>query len=531
MADNLQTQAITDAGATIATDEIGGVHYPVSKIALGADGSATHAVGGAGSVSAAVQRTTLASDDPAVTSLAAIKTAAELIDDTIKTDDAAFSGGSDKVLVVGGVASPMLLDPVDQGDAGALRMTVNRDLHVNPRDSSGNEITNFGTDQYPAGHTMDSSEGLIIPAGMVAESPGTGRTDGLIYPLLVGADGRLHMRDDYAKALLTSIYGSASYLDLVSRAEDSAHSSGQYGFVSLGVRRDADTSPVDVTGDYHNFIFDAAGNLKVNAKIVALPTGASTLAEQQSQTTALGLLLSDSNFNAKIGSLTETAPATDTASSGLNGRLQRLAQRITSLIALFPTSLGQKTKANSFAVAIASDQDALPITDNSGSLTCDVAGQVAHDAAVSGNPVLIAARANANEPTAVSADADVTHLWADLFGRLVVLPGHPNPENPVAVNVTNSGDNDVIAAPGASLSLYICKVSINNAGSSNIVVALQEESSATDRWRMELASEGGGALIDFGARGWKLGANKKLQVNLGAGGDVNVNVTEYYIAA
>lgn len=76
-------------------------------------------------------------------------------------------------------------------------------------------------------------------------------------------------------------------------------------------------------------------------------------------------------FDSKIGALTEAAPASDTASSGLNGRLQRIAQRITSLIALFPTSLGQKTKANSFAVTLASDQDALPVTDNSGSLTVD----------------------------------------------------------------------------------------------------------------------------------------------------------------
>ena len=34
------------------------------------------------------------------------------------------------------------------------------------------------------------------------------------------------------------------------------------------------------------------------------------------------------------GAVAETAPATDTASSGLNGRLQRIAQRLTSLIAL-----------------------------------------------------------------------------------------------------------------------------------------------------------------------------------------------------
>lgn len=42
----------------------------------------------------------------------------------------------------------------------------------------------------------------------------------------------------------------------------------------------------------------------------------------------------------RLGGLTETAPASDTASSGLNGRLQRVAQRITSMIALLPTALG-----------------------------------------------------------------------------------------------------------------------------------------------------------------------------------------------
>lgn len=54
----------------------------------------------------------------------------------------------------------------------------------------------------------------------------------------------------------------------------------------------------------------------------------------------LGVGVTTADFDAKIGSVTETAPATDTASSGLNGRLQRLAQRITSLIELMPTALG-----------------------------------------------------------------------------------------------------------------------------------------------------------------------------------------------
>ena len=59
--------------------------------------------------------------------------------------------------------------------------------------------------------------------------------------------------------------------------------------------------------------------------------------------------------DANIGVVTETAPASDTASSGLNGRLQRIAQRITSLIALLPGSLGQKDRAASLAVTLSTE--------------------------------------------------------------------------------------------------------------------------------------------------------------------------------
>lgn len=64
-----------------------------------------------------------------------------------------------------------------------------------------------------------------------------------------------------------------------------------------------------------------------------------------------------------LGSLTETAPSTDTASSGLNGRLQRIAQRLTSLIALIPAALGQGTMAQSLRVVLPSDQSILPVAN------------------------------------------------------------------------------------------------------------------------------------------------------------------------
>jgi hypothetical protein len=125
-------------------------------------------------------------------------------------------------------------------------------------------------------------------------------------------------------------------------------------------------------------------------------------------------LLTEADFDTKTGALTETAPATDTASSGLNGRLQRIAQRITSLIALLPTSLGQKAKTASLAVVLASDQDALPITDNSGSLTVDNGGTFAVQAAQSGTWNINNLSGTVSLPTGASTLAEqqtqTTHL-------------------------------------------------------------------------------------------------------------------------
>lgn len=93
MADNV---AFTPgSGATGATDDIGGVHYPRVKFAVGADGSASDAVGGAGAVGAGVQRVTLASDDPGVVAL-------QIIDDWDESDRAKVNPIAGQAGVAGG---------------------------------------------------------------------------------------------------------------------------------------------------------------------------------------------------------------------------------------------------------------------------------------------------------------------------------------------------------------------------------------------------------------------------------------------
>jgi hypothetical protein len=97
-----------------------------------------------------------------------------------------------------------------------------------------------------------------------------------------------------------------------------------------------------------------AGTFAVQATVSSLPLPSGAATE-----TTLGGVLTTSDFDTKTGSLTETAPSTDTASSGLNGRLQRIAQRITSLISALgsPFQAGGSIGNTTFASTIADGAD------------------------------------------------------------------------------------------------------------------------------------------------------------------------------
>lgn len=91
----------------------------------------------------------------------------------------------------------------------------------------------------------------------------------------------------------------------------------------------------------------------------ALPTGANSIGQVTANagtnlnTSALALEATQATQNIRIGDLAETAPIDDTTSSGLNGRLQRIAQRITSLISIFnPLSATPLLTASALAVRV-----------------------------------------------------------------------------------------------------------------------------------------------------------------------------------
>jgi len=121
-------------------------------------------------------------------------------------------------------------------------------------------------------------------------------------------------------------------------------------------------------------------NLDTSGTTAGGSTSDATAANQATQITAANLT------NTNLGGVTETAPANDTASSGVNGRLQRIAQRLTSLIGQIPASLGAQTSAGSLSVVATSDGFA-------------VGGNVASGASDAGNPVKAGGKYNSTLPT------------------------------------------------------------------------------------------------------------------------------------
>jgi hypothetical protein len=221
---------------------------------------------------------------------------------------------------------------------------------------------------------------------------------------------------------------------------------------------------------------DNGGSLTVDATSLPLPTGAAT-------ETTLAAALTQSDFDTKAGSLTETAPATDTASSGLNGRLQRIAQRLTSLIALLPTAL-----SNGFFQVSVKETITLPASQ-SGTWTVQPG----------------------NTPN--------TTPWLFSFGR----PTTANLTSAV-ISASSSGDNTLVSGT-ASQTIRVFKLFLVCNAAVNIIFKDGAGTNLTGTMNM---TANGGMTLDFDGEPWFITSSSNgLVLNLSSAQQVSGTI--YYI--
>ena len=331
---------------------------------------------GAGAVASGTPRMTLASDDPAVVSL-------QLIDDTIYTDDTStHTTASSKGIGIMAVATPTDA-AVNANDFGHIAMTTDRKLHVAVMDA------------LPAG---------TAAIGKLAANSGV----------------------DIGDVDVTSITPGTTATSL-GKAEDAGHTTGDVGVMALAVRNDAGTSLAGTDLDYVPLTVNASGALYVTGggggtqyveddAAAADPTGTVLMLIRDDLPVAGLVSLDGDNVAARgnnFGGQYVTLMGSDGAT--LVPAAAALADNTSN-----PTTTGIAVYNMVFD---GSTWDRLYGTSTGGAF---VQGPIAHDSAVTSatnNPLLLGALADTDaDVTAVSTDGDAVRLVSDLKGRLAVRP-------------------------------------------------------------------------------------------------------------
>ena len=165
---------------------------------------------------------------------------------------------------------------VDGTDGNSIKIvdTAGDELNINA-DGSINAVISGQVNVYAedSPHTS-GDDGNFVLAVRQDTKASTAGTDGDYAALVQNSLGELYVVDEAGNALLTTIDADTSSMALdlgllgdATQDEDAASAGGEKLMMIGGYRQDADTSPVSADGDFHGFIFNDVGRLKVDAQL------------------------------------------------------------------------------------------------------------------------------------------------------------------------------------------------------------------------------------------------------------------------
>ena len=414
---------------------------------------------------------------------------------TSMADDAAFTPGATQVTPVAGFADEVAPDSVNEGDAGVVRMSLNRNLYIVLRDAAGNE-RGLNVD---AANTIGINDG----GGNISVDDGGGSLS------VDDAGGSLTIDN----AALSVVGGGAEATALrVTIANDST------GLVSVD---------------------DNGGSLTVdNAALSVVGGGAEATALRVTiANDSTGVLTVDNTVLSVVGGGTEATAQRVTIANDSTGVLtvdDGGASLTVDNAAL--SVVGGGAEATALRVTIANDSTGvLTVDDGGGSLTIDgtvtaanTAGDVADDAVDSGNPVKIggvAVETDGTDPTSVSAEGDRAEVRTDRNRRLLVNTGHPNGFSNNNNYAAAQTDTAIQAAPGANLSLYITDIVLSTEGACSIQLVRNTAASVTIYGPFYFAANGG--LVKEFKTPLRLPTNENLGVTSSAAVNHTISIQGY----
>lgn len=432
---------------------------------------------------------------------------------TSATDEATYTPASSAGTPVMAAVDETTPDAAAEGTLAIVRATLNRALHVNLRDTSGNEVAVGGGTQYNDGAARGSATGTLALGddGVNLQSLSTDASGKLLVKVEDGGNvlsvddaGSTLSIDDGAgsitvdgtvtvnagtdlntSALALESGGNLATIASAVKSEDAIHNSGDVGVMALAVRKDTGGALSSADGDYTPLQIDASGNLRVNVAAGGAGDGAildgvsssiKATVLDYTNSNPIAVRLSDTNGDyVAAGAGTQYTEDAAAAADPVGG----------ALIMVRDDVLSAQTSADGDNVAARGTDkgelyvkhvDAIPVTDNGSTLSIDDgAGSITVDGSVSLAAELPAGTNNIG-------DVDVLSLPSGTVAGSSSLPAGTNnigdvdvltlPALPAGTN--NIGDVDVLTLPALP-------AGTNNIGDVDIASAIPAGSNLVGR--------------------------------------------------
>ncbi len=408
MADNVAITA--GSGTSIATDDVGGVHYQRVKLVDGTlDG--TGAIGGDATNGLDVD----------VTRLPALPAGTNNIGDV---DVLSIAAGDNNIGNVDIVTVPAPLSTAGNGTAAtAHRVTI-------ASDSTGQVTLAAGS--AAIGKLAANSGVDIGDVDVTTVTPGTGATN-------------------------------------LGKAEDAAHSTGDVGVMVLGIRDDTLSVFSGAENDYEPFHMTAAGRLYVSATVdAALPAGTNNIGDVD----VLSIAAGDNNIG-NVDIVTVPAPLS-TAGNGTAATAHRvtIASDSTGQVVLAAGSAAIGKLAANSGVDIG-DVDVTTVTPGTAAANLGKAEDAAHASGDTGVMALAVRKDTAAALAGTDGDYAALEVDANGRLHVLNLP-FERTITVVTGTAASSGDNSLIAAPGVGVKIVVCGFVIQNESSTATTLILRD---------------------------------------------------------
>lgn len=557
---------------------------------------------------------TAANQSTSNTALAAIQAAVEIIDNAISGSEIqadvltlpALPAGTNNIGDVDVLTLPAI--PTGDNSIGRVKLTDGTDVadvldltNSNPLtvaivDGAGSQITSFGGGtQYTEGDTDASITGTAmlwedtsdtlrsvsaakpLPVNVVSGSAaGTEYTEDAAAAANPQGGALIIVRDDARGGSLTTTDGDNVAARGTNAGELYVKHVDSIAVTNAGLTELAGAIDTEVQVDIVGSLPAGANNIgDVDVLSSALPTGASTLAEQQSQTTHLATIAGDTTAIQTATELIDDAivaddaaftPATtkvmmagfefddttpDLVNEGDAGAARMSANR--NVYTQVRDAAGNERGANVSAgnallvdgsattqpvsgtvtanagtnlntsllalesggnlAAAAASLSVLDDWDESDRCKVNAAGSIADDSTTPNNPVMIGGTAketDGTDPGSVSTEDDVARVITDRNRRLLVNDAHPNMWSLFEDHTSAQTNNQLKAAPGANLSLYITDIVFSNGATAGSIKLVEDEGGTPAQITQTVyMAINGGAVMNFRTPK-RLTANKSL---------------------